>query len=192
MPLSGSFRVQPARENNLPQVFAMLASRAGLRRAMDLDLVGRDPTPDGVGMSTRIIPAARTAVLTLVSLQLIALVHQSGPCDAGGRGAHAALSTSDVRRVGHRLSTVFSGTCQGPTACAAERANSGCECRGVARPVGSMRCGAHTGLMEHFRRCVVDVADRSVRQPARFHRALSPPGPPWSGQRIWRASWRIK
>ena len=117
---------------------------AHLRQAIDLDLVGRDPTADGVGLSTGITPATRAAVLAFVSLQLIELVRLPVTGHARGRGAHAALSTSGVWRVGHQLSTVLSGTCQGPTACEAERANSGCECRGVARPVGSMRCaGGH-------------------------------------------------
>ena len=179
--LSGSFRVQPARENKSAKVSGIPNLDEWGRtyaKPLNLDLVGRDPTPDGVGMSTPIIPAARIGAGSLGSLELIELFHPPVTGHARGRGGHAILSTSGEWRVGHQLSTVLSGTCQGPTACEAERANSGCECRGVARPVGSMRCGAHTGLMEHFRRCVVDVADRSVRQPARIHRVLSPPGPP--------------
>ena len=111
---------------------------------MNLDLVGRDPTADGVGLSTGITPATRAAVLAFVSLQLIELVRLPVTGHARGRGAHAALSTSDVRRVGHQLSTVFSGTCQEPTAREAERANSGSGCRGAARPVGSMRTAVAT------------------------------------------------
>ena len=91
-----------------------------IRQATDLDLFGRDPTPDGVGMSIPIIPAARAAVLTLVSLQLIALVHQSGPVTGVRRRALAALSTSDVWRVGHQVSTGSCGPCLGPTAGARE------------------------------------------------------------------------
>ena len=159
---------------------------------MDHDLVGRDPTPDGVGMSTPIIPAARTAVLALVSLQLIALVHQSGPVTGVRRRALAALSTSDLWRVGHQVSTGSCGPCLGPTAGARGRAGLSSTGRGVTRPVGSMRHAVATRPHGHFQRCVVDVADRSVRQPARIHRVLSPPGPLWPGQRTWRASWGIE
>ena len=103
-----------------PRDCAMSRPEPWQRRAMDLDLVGRDPTPDGVGMSIPIIPAARAAVLAIVSLQLIALVHQSGPVTGVRRRALAALSTSDVWRVGHQLSTGSCGPCLGPTAGARE------------------------------------------------------------------------
>ena len=81
-----------------------------LRQAIDLDLVGRDPTPDGVGMSTPIIPAARIGVGSLGSLELIELFHPPVTGHARGRGAHAALSTSAAWFVGHQLSTDISRT----------------------------------------------------------------------------------
>ena len=77
---------------------------------MDLDLVGRDPTQDGVGMSTPIIPAARVGADSLGSLQLIELFHPPVTGHARGRGAHAALSTSAAWFVGHQLSTDLSRT----------------------------------------------------------------------------------
>ena len=159
---------------------------------MNLDLVGRDPTADRVGMSTGIISAARAGVGSVVSLQLIELVHLPVTGHTRGRGAHAALSTSGVWCVGHQLSTVLSGTCPGPTVGEAERANLRSECRGVARPVGSMRTAVATRPHGQFQRCVVDVADVTVGQAARIHRGLSPPGPHWPGQRIWSASWGIE
>ena len=88
----------------------MRTSRASERQAIDLDLVGRDPTPDGVGMSTPIIPAARIGVGSLGSLELIELFHPPVTGHARGRGAHAALSTSAAWFVGHQLSTDLSRT----------------------------------------------------------------------------------
>ena len=99
-----------------PRDCAMQDPSHVIRQAIDLDLVGRDPTADGVGLTTGITPATRAAVLAFVSLQLIELVRLPVTGHARGRGAHAALSTSGVWRVGHQLSTVISRTCQGPTA----------------------------------------------------------------------------
>ena len=54
-------------------IFSSREQRA--RRTMDLDLAGRDATPDGVGMSTPTVPATRVVVLTRVYHQLIACLH---------------------------------------------------------------------------------------------------------------------
>ena len=55
------------------------------------DLVGRDPTPDAVGLSTGITSASLTVVVALESLQLIAPHHvTTEPVTAVGRDGHAA------------------------------------------------------------------------------------------------------